>query len=80
MRRQEKADRIGEILDDLYPEIPIPLDHRDPYTLLVAVALLTTVVLTQLGMMPTTEEMLEFQTQVADLSQRSEQNQRDGRV
>ena len=39
MKRQEKADRIGEILDDLYPEPPIPLDHVDPYTLLVAVAL-----------------------------------------
>jgi endonuclease III len=39
VRRQEKAARIGEVLDDLYPEPPIPLDHRDPYTLLVAVAL-----------------------------------------
>ncbi len=39
MRRQEKADRIGEVLDELYPEPPIPLDHHDPYTLLVAVAL-----------------------------------------
>ena len=39
MRRQDKADRIGEILDDLYPDPPIPLDHTDPYTLLVAVAL-----------------------------------------
>ena len=39
MRRTEKAERVGEILDDLYPEQPIPLDHRDPYTLLVAVAL-----------------------------------------
>jgi endonuclease III len=39
MRRTEKADRIGEILDDLYPDPPIPLDHTDPYTLLVAVAL-----------------------------------------
>jgi len=39
MRRQDKADRIGEILDELYPDPPIPLDHRDPYTLLVAVAL-----------------------------------------
>jgi endonuclease-3 len=35
----EKAQLIGEILDDLYVETPIPLDHRDPYTLLVAVAL-----------------------------------------
>ncbi len=37
--RAEKADRIGAILDELYPEPPIPLDHTDPYTLLVAVAL-----------------------------------------
>lgn len=39
MRRQEKAHQIGIVLDDLYPEPPIPLDHTDPYTLLVAVAL-----------------------------------------
>jgi endonuclease-3 len=39
MNRQEKADRIGEILDRLYPEPPIPLDHRDPFTLLVSVVL-----------------------------------------
>ena len=39
MNRAERAARIGEILDDLYPETPIPLDHTDPYTLLVAVAL-----------------------------------------
>lgn len=39
MRRQDKADLIGEMLDELYPDPPIPLDHVDPYTLLVAVAL-----------------------------------------
>jgi endonuclease III len=39
MRRAEKAERIGEILDELYPEVPFPLDHTDAYTLLVAVAL-----------------------------------------
>jgi endonuclease-3 len=39
VKRQEKADRIGVILDELYPTPPIPLDHVDPYTLLVAVAL-----------------------------------------
>jgi len=39
VRRQDKADRIGAILDDLYPKPPVPLDHVDPYTLLVAVAL-----------------------------------------
>ncbi len=39
MRRQEKADRIGRMLDELYPDPPVPLDHSSPYTLLVAVAL-----------------------------------------
>lgn len=39
MRRAEKAERILEILDSLYPEPPVPLDHEDPFTLLVAVAL-----------------------------------------
>ena len=39
VRRVEKAERIGQILDEIYPETPIPLDHTDPYTLLVAVAL-----------------------------------------
>ena len=39
MRRSEKASKIGEILDSKYPEIPIPLDHVDAYTLLVAVML-----------------------------------------
>lgn len=39
MTRQEKATEIALILNDLYPETPIPLDHQDPYTLLVAVLL-----------------------------------------
>ena len=39
MKRAEKAKRIGEILDRLYPEPGIPLEHRDPFTLLVAVLL-----------------------------------------
>ena len=39
MRRAEKAEGIGRELNDLYPETPIPLDHSDPYTLLVAVML-----------------------------------------
>ncbi len=37
--KQEKVDHIIEILEKLYPKVPIPLDHRDPYTLLVAVLL-----------------------------------------
>ncbi len=39
VRRRAKAERIGRILDDLYPDPPIPLVHADPYTLLVAVTL-----------------------------------------
>lgn len=39
MRRAEKAERIAAILDELYPEPPIPLHHQDAYTLLVAVML-----------------------------------------
>ena len=39
MRRADKADKIGAQLDELYPETPIPLDHTDAYTLLVAVML-----------------------------------------
>lgn len=34
-----KAKRIAVILDELYPETPVPLDHSDPYTLLIAVLL-----------------------------------------
>ncbi|MCU0669029.1 MAG: endonuclease III [Myxococcota bacterium] len=37
--RVAKARRIGKILDDRYPQPPIPLLHDDPYTLLVAVVL-----------------------------------------
>lgn len=39
MKRAEKAKKIGEILDELYPVPPIPLVHHDPFTLLVAVLL-----------------------------------------
>lgn len=37
--KQARADYIDRRLAELYPETPIPLDHRDPYTLLVAVLL-----------------------------------------
>lgn len=39
MTRGEKARRIGGILDRLYPQPAIPLQHRDPFTLLIAVLL-----------------------------------------
>lgn len=37
--KQQKVQAIIGILDELYPEVPIPLDHTDAYTLLVAVLL-----------------------------------------
>jgi endonuclease-3 len=39
VKRAEKARRIQRILDRLYPEADKPLDHVDPYSLLVAVVL-----------------------------------------
>lgn len=37
MKRKEKAERIQSMLEELYPEIPVPLDHETPFQLLVAV-------------------------------------------
>lgn len=37
MTKQEKVDFVINTLKELYPKIPIPLDHKDPYTLLIAV-------------------------------------------
>lgn len=39
MTRAEKARRIQEILDEIHPEISVPLRHEDAYTLLIAVLL-----------------------------------------
>lgn len=39
MTKQEKVDFAVKTLQELYPQIPIPLDHKDPYTLLIAVLL-----------------------------------------
>ncbi|MBO1256027.1 endonuclease III [Alteromonas sp. 5E99-2] len=39
LSKQQKVDAIIGILESLYPEVPIPLDHTSPYTLLVAVLL-----------------------------------------
>ena len=39
MNKQEKVNFVINTLAEKYPEIPIPLDHKDPYTLLIAVLL-----------------------------------------
>lgn len=39
MKKKEWAHKIGAILDQLFPEPSIPLQHKDPYTLLIATLL-----------------------------------------
>lgn len=39
MLKQERANHLLRRLNELYPDPPIPLDHKDPYTLLIAVLL-----------------------------------------
>ncbi len=39
MTKQEKVVFVIDTLNEIYPQIPIPLDHKDPYTLLIAVLL-----------------------------------------
>jgi endonuclease-3 len=39
MTKQERANHVVEYFGKLYPKTPVPLDHKDPYTLLVAVLL-----------------------------------------
>ena len=39
MTKKEKVTYIIKTLENLYPETPVPLDHKDPYTLLIAVLL-----------------------------------------
>jgi len=39
MTKKDKVDFVIKSLNELYPQVPIPLEHRDPYTLLIAVLL-----------------------------------------
>ena len=39
MKKKEKVEFVINILEELYPQTPVPLDHKDPYTLLIAVLL-----------------------------------------
>jgi endonuclease-3 len=39
MTNKERANEILTILESEFPEVPVPLDHKDPYTLLIAVLL-----------------------------------------
>ena len=37
MKLKEKVDFLINKLEEIYPTLEIPLDHKDPYTLLIAV-------------------------------------------
>jgi endonuclease-3 len=39
LKKTDKINFIIKTLEDLFPEVPVPLDHKDPYTLLIAVLL-----------------------------------------
>ena len=39
MNKKEKVQFVIEKLEELYPKTPVPLNHKDPYTLLIAVLL-----------------------------------------
>ena len=39
MTKKQRAEFVVKTLDELYPQVPVPLDHKDPYTLLIAVLL-----------------------------------------
>lgn len=39
MNKEERVEFVINTLNQLYPNIPVPLDHKDPYTLLIAVLL-----------------------------------------
>ena len=39
MKKTEKVKFLINTLEDLYPKVEVPLNHKDPYTLLIAVLL-----------------------------------------
>ena len=39
LNKKNKVEYLIKELDNLFPEVPVPLDHKDPYTLLIAVLL-----------------------------------------
>ena len=71
MRKQERADWVLQRLTELYPAPPIPLDHRDPYTLLVAVLL--SAQCTDKMVNTVTPALWELADNPLDMSQRKEE-------
>ena len=68
MTKAEKITKIIQYLEEKYPETPIPLDHKDPYTLLIAVLLsaqctdkrVNTITPTLFAMADSPQEMVKY--------------------
>ena len=69
MRKQERADFVRQRLAELYPNPPIPLDHRDAYTLLVAVVL--SAQCTDAMVNRVTPELFDLADNAAEMSEKS---------
>jgi len=67
MTRKERAEIVERRLQELYPETPIPLDHKDPYTLLIAVLL--SAQCTDARVNTVTPALFELADNAADMSQ-----------
>lgn len=68
MTKKERADHVIQYLEKLYPEAPIPLDHKDPYTLLVAVLL--SAQCTDVRVNQVTPELFRLADNPADMSRK----------
>ena len=71
MRKQERAEIIQQRLAELYPNPPVPLDHRDPFTLLIAVLL--SAQCTDKMVNKVTPQLWRLADNPLDMSRRSEQ-------
>ncbi len=70
MKREEKAGRIAEILAGAFPSPKVPLDHSDPFTLLVAVLLSAQTTDARVNLV--TPALFELGRTPAELAERSE--------
>ena len=71
MNKKQRAETVLRRLTELYPDPPIPLDHRDPYTLLVSVLL--SAQCTDKMVNRVTPELWDLADNPLEMSQRTEQ-------
>ncbi|WP_309397872.1 endonuclease III [Cerasicoccus maritimus] len=69
MTKTERAAYVDQRLEELYPVTPVPLDHKDPYTLLVAVLLSAQCTDKRVNL--TTPALWELADNPADMAQQS---------